>query len=328
MTWLVWRQYRIQGAIGFVLLAAFAAVMLVGGAQTASHWHSVLASCAGHGGCLQQLPPLTSQAVTDVIQVVGLGVPAVLGVLLGAPLVAGELETRTTDFVWAQSVTRTRWLTVKIGWLLLAAAAWGGAVSALITWWSGPNNALDANAFMPGQFDIQGIVPVGYAVFAMALGIAAGAVTRRTLPAIAIVLSGFLAARVMITDFLRPHYLTAVTTYYKITSSFTPPGSAWLFRQGGVSGTGQFAHSGWGDLYPLLPAVCQRTVPQSAVPDGKSASVSTLMSCMQAHGWRGVATYQPASRYWPFQGIETGIFFLLAGALIALTFVIIRRRDA
>jgi hypothetical protein len=326
MTWLVWRQYRIQGAIGIVVLAAFAAAMLVGGAQIASHWHSVLASCAGHSGCLQQLPPLTSQAVVDVIQVVGLGVPAVLGVLLGAPLVAGELETRTTDFVWAQSVTRTRWLTVKIGWLLLAAAAWGGAVSALTTWWSGPNNALDANAFMPGQFDIQGIVPVAYAVFAMALGIAAGAVTRRTLPAIAIVLSGFLAARVLITDFLRPHYLTAVTTYYKITSSFTPRGSAWVFRQGGVSPTGQFAHSGWGDVYPLLPAACQRTIPQG--PTSKSGSESTMFSCMQAHGWRGVITYQPAGHYWPFQGIETGIFVLLAAALVAITFAVIRRRDA
>jgi hypothetical protein len=68
----------------------------------------------------------------------------------------------------------------------LAAAAGGGTIAALATWWSGPNNALAANAFEAGQFDIQGIVPVGYAVFAMALGIAAGTVTRRTLPAIAI----------------------------------------------------------------------------------------------------------------------------------------------
>jgi hypothetical protein len=37
---------------------------------------------------------------------------------------------------------------------------------------------------------------------------------------------------------------------------------------------------------------------------------------------------QPASRYWPFQGIETGIYLLLAAALIAVTFAILRRRDA
>lgn len=49
---------------------------------------------------------------------------------------------------------------------------------------------------------------------------------------------------------------------------------------------------------------------------------------MQAHGWRGIATYQPASRYWSFQGIETAIYVVLAAALIAVTFVIVRRRDA
>ena len=56
--------------------------------------------------------------------------------------------------------------------------------------------------------------------------------------------------------------------------------------------------------------------------------MNAVFSCMQAHGWRGFATYQPASHYWPFQGIETAIYVLLAAALIGLTFVIVRRRDA
>ena len=47
-----------------------------------------------------------------------------------------------------------------------------------------------------------------------------------------------------------------------------------------------------------------------------------------AHGYRGFVTYQPASRYWAFQGIETGIFVVLAAALIALTAVVVLRRDA
>jgi hypothetical protein len=56
--------------------------------------------------------------------------------------------------------------------------------------------------------------------------------------------------------------------------------------------------------------------------------MSAMFSCLQARGWRGFATYQPADRYWPFQGIETGIYLLLAALLIAVTFAIIRRRDA
>jgi hypothetical protein len=329
MTWLVWRQYRAQGAIAFALLAALAAVMLAGGLQVASHWHSMLAACSGHPACLQQQPPLASSEEVDALLLLGLIVPAVLGALWGAPLVAHELETRTSDFAWAQSVTRMRWLTVKVGWLLLAAAACGSVIAVLVTWWSGPNNALQANAFQPGQFDIQGIVPIGYAVFAMALGIAAGTVTRRTLPAIAVALGGFIALRLVIDDFVRPHYVAAVTTYYNVTGSFTPSGSAWLFSQGAVSKTGQVVLAGWGDLFPALPASCRKLIPGSGGPTPKSgSSMSAVFSCMRAHGWRGFATYQPASRYWPFQGIETGIYVLLAAALIAVTFVVVRRRDA
>jgi hypothetical protein len=326
MTFLVWRQYRAQGAIAFLLLAAAAAVILVDGFQIASHWHSILVTCRGNSACLQQHIPLFSGVISDLPDI-SLIVPVVLGMLWGAPLVAHEFESRTSDFTWVQSVTRLRWLTVKVGWLLLAAAFCGGVLAALTTWWSGPSNALQADAFVSGQFDVQGIVPIGYAVFALALGIAAGAVARRTLPAIAVVLGGFIGVRLVISDFLRPHYLAAVTHYYSVTGSFTPSGQAWILAQGAVSRTGVTVAQGWGDLYPALPASCQRLLP--AVGTGKSGnSGSAVFSCMQAYGWRGFATYQPAYRYWPFQGIETGIYVLLAAALIAVTFVIVRRRDA
>lgn len=327
MTWLVWRQYRAQGAIAAVLLAAFAAVIVADGFRIASDWHSMLVTCAGNSACLQQQAPLVNGVVSDV-PYFGLIVPVVLGMLWGGPLVAHEFETRTSDFAWAQSVTRTRWLAVKAGWLLLAAVACGGAVAALTTWWSGPINAQSSSAFDPGQFDTQGIVPIGYAVFAMALGIAAGTVARRTLPAIAVALGGFIGVRLVISGFLRQHYMAAVTTYYTVGGSFTPPGQAWVLAQGGVSPTGVVVPQGWGDLYSALPASCQKLL-NAAPPTGKSGSSgNAVFACMQAHGWRGFATYQPSDRYWPFQGIETGIYVLLAAALIAVTFAILRRRDA
>ena len=202
-------------------------------------------------------------------------------------------------------------------------------LAALVTWWSGPNNALQANAFDPGPFDTQGIVPIGYAVFAMALGIAAGTVARRTLPAIAVVLGGFIALRLVISDFLRPHYMAAVTTYCNVTGSFTLPGQPWVLAQGAVSKTGVVVPQGWGTLGNALPASCQKLLSEATPAPNKSGSgTSSVFSCMQAHGWRGFATYQPATRYWPFQGIETGIYVLLAAALITVTFVIVRRSDA
>jgi hypothetical protein len=51
-----------------------------------------------------------------------LAAPLLVGMFWGAPLVAAELDTGTARFAWMQSVTRERWLWVKVGWLMIAAA--------------------------------------------------------------------------------------------------------------------------------------------------------------------------------------------------------------
>jgi len=48
--------------------------------------------------------------------------------------------------------------------------------------------------------------------------------------------------------------------------------------------------------------------------------------CLTQLGVKLVDTYQPGSRYWLFQGIESAIFVALAAGLIGLTFWLIRRR--
>src|SRR5258708_19386128 len=40
--------------------------------------------------------------------------PGLLGVLIGAPLIASELEYGTWRLAWSQTVPRTRWLAVKL----------------------------------------------------------------------------------------------------------------------------------------------------------------------------------------------------------------------
>jgi hypothetical protein len=333
MTWLVWRQYRAQGAIALALLAAFAAVLVVTGLRIASQWHSLATACTAHAagasGCLNV--SLGGSHAHDLIVLTTI-VPAVLGFLWGAPLVAQELETGTVNFAWAQTVTRTRWLTVKAGWLLLAAALWGGAIGALATWWSSPRNALYQNQFQPGNFDIQGIAPIGYVVFATALGIAAGALLRRTLVAIAVTIGGFIGVRLLISGAVRQHYMAAVTAYYKPMAGFSPTGPAWVISEGVID---KYGHVYAGDAAALVNGVPISALPAScrsllyASPDSLTkAHLRQVVSCMQTAGFRGFTTYQPASHYWPFQGIETGIFLALAGGLLALALVVIRRRDA
>jgi len=321
MTWVTWRLYRNQGALSAALLAALTVLLLITGLHAAQTWHSALTECTRDNSCANLDGSLTlANSVVGFLVVATSAVPLLPGLFWGAPMVARELETGTNQFSWTQGITRRRWLAVGAGWLILAAAVLAGAVSALVTWWSGPNAAMQANAFAANRFDITDIVPVGYAIFAMALGICAGTLLRRTIPAMAVTLAGFVALRVPIAQLLRPHYLTPVTVYYKLTTPFLPTGPYLGVSQGYVVTNGKLpaaAASSFNFNGVPIPAVCR---PQ--------ASPGTVLSCLTAHGYRGYVTYQPASRFWAFQGIETGIYLALAAVLLAAAFWVLRRRDA
>jgi hypothetical protein len=326
MTWLVWRQHRVQVYLGAALLAAFAVLIVITGLQVGNQYHAAQAACAAGHGCRHLGGLFLGSHAVGFLIIATLGAPVLVGLFVGAPMVAAEAEAGTTQFAWMQSVTRKRWLTVKIGWMLLAAVIWGGVISALVTWWEGPNNAVQLDAFDPGRFDIMGVVPVAYSLFAVALGIAAGALLRRVLPAIAVTLAGFIAVRVAVALWLRHHYLSPVTVFYKVTSGFTPPGSYWSLASGVVGPNGQQLaqpnNTNYVDGVPAsyLPGSCTQVSRGAFTPPP---------SCTQAVShFRAFLTYQPAGRYWTFQGIETGIFLVLAAALIAVTAVTLLRRDA
>jgi hypothetical protein len=326
MTWVIWRQYRVSAAIAGAILAAFAVLLLITGLQDAARWHAALASCTKNQTCgnLSQIVSLGGGPVYT-LTILTLAVPLLFGMFWGSPAVARERETGTVQFAWTQAVTRRRWLSVKTGWLLLAGAVFGGAVAGIVTWWYAPLNALNQGQFQPGSFDLQGIVPIGYAVFAVALGIAAGALIGRSLPALAVTAGVFLAVRLAVTYWVRVHYMPAVTTIYSVTRNFAPKGAYWPLAQGTVLPGGQLTtnlsvgpgHIVSGFHGPDLPAACQGPGP-----------MNSTIACMARLGYRSFTTYQPSYRFWPFQFIETGIFVALAAVLIAVTFFVVRRRDA
>ncbi len=51
-----------------------------------------------------------------------------------------------------------------------------------------------------------------------------------------------------------------------------------------------------------------------------------MLACFQQTGVTLSSTYQPADRFWVFQGIETLVFLTLAALLIGLAFWWLRRR--
>jgi hypothetical protein len=317
MTTLTWRLHRSQVYISAAAVAALTALLLATGIAMAATYHAFLATCAAAHTCADGHSLLfRGDGILNDLAYATMAVPLLFGLFWGAPLLAGEFEAGTHSLAWTQGISRRSWLTGTIGWALAAAAGWGAAVTALVTWWRLPENALGLPhvGFDTGTFDIQGFVPVAYSVFAVALGIAAGGVFRRLLPAMAATLAAFAGLRFVIAEYARPHYLTPVTKILPLTLSSGAPANAWVLSSGAIGPNGQNA-PGYSFTMANIPATCR-------------SDIGHLTSCLSAQGWHSQVIYQPATRFWAFQGIEAGIFIVLAAALIALACGLVLTRDA
>jgi hypothetical protein len=312
MNYVVWRLHRTHVTVACPALAALAALLVVTGINMASTFDAAVTSCRATHSC-DQLPTLLFQNDSALVKIVAgtMVLPALLGVLWGAPLVAGELESRTTDLIWTQSVTRRRWMLTNIGWALLAAGLWGGLLTILVSWWRVPENAL-FDRLSPGAFDVQGIVPIAYSVFAMALGIAAGVLLRRVIPALATALAGFIVVRALVALFIRQHFIAPVTHNFPIyVSNARSLAHSWWLTGYIADSAGQSSQTGI-----RVPAACQLNV------------YKQFEACLATHGYHRIVTYQPANRFWTFQAIEFGIFLVPTIALLAVAYVRVTAADA
>ena len=121
--------------------------------------------------------------------------------------------------------------------------------------------------------------------------------------------------------------MPAVTTITSMTSNWSPPRISWSLGSNTISRSGQILMSAFDVNGVSLTAACQKLVPVTP-PQGPGDPFTAALSCMQSAGFRQAVNYQPGWRYWPFQGIDTGIYLLLAAALVAVAWYVVRRRDA
>ena len=260
----------------------------------------------------------------------------------GAPLVARELETGTYRLAWTQSVTRTRWLAVKLAVALAASILVTGLLSLAVTWWAEPVDRVQAYRFAPFVFAARDVVPIGYAAFACMLGAAAGLLIRRSVPAMAASLVAFVAVRLAVTYWVRPHLAApahtraAIGTLSRLGFIETPtgvtfaPGSPTIPNALVLSGhlADRAGHAATADsLQRFVQQACPRIArPHAAggVSPGDPAAFRACIARISAR-FQELVSYQPASRYWAFQWYETGIFLALALALAGACFWSIRR---
>jgi len=344
MIWLTWRQHRVILAIGALGALGLVVWMLVVEHDYASGRAALTRACPSFGstgpgggpltaGCdvvFSRIVQATDQA--DIIRVLLLAVPLVAGVLLGAPLVAGELEHDTVVLAFTQGISRTRWLVTRWLTVLAPVVAAMAALAVFLNWWfwhiqtSGDVSnfglassvAEGASRIKPGTFDSTGIVLVAYAVFAVALGAALGAILRRTFWAGLVTVGAFATARLLFVYWIRSHLLTPL--YQPLgTMPLTSAPPIWVV----TSGYRDVA----GSRVPLTAASIQHVTTLCSQASGATGSqvYGVYEKCVAAHGIQFGTYYQPSSRFWVLQWSEAALFVAAAVALFGVTLWAVRR---
>jgi hypothetical protein len=315
MAWVTWRQHRIAlgGMAGF--LGAFAVYLWLSGLQM-HHAYAIACNPASSLACGMDFTGLygpTAVLVSIFLQ----AVPALIGAFVGAPVLARELETGTFRYAWTQGIGRLRWTLGKVVPLAVAVVAASGALTVLFSWYDEPFLSTGyAIPFSTRLFDLSGVAFAAWSLAAFAIGVLAGMLIRRVVPAIAATLAAYAGLALTAGLFLRERYLPPL-----LTNNLDLPDSAWAVSRW-YTKAGQFAFPARGSQ--LVDTVDQLCPGARGAPEG-----GTLLSpaqCLSQNGYTQWTSYQPGSRYWPFQWIESGWLLALAVLLIATTVWLVRRR--
>ena len=351
-----WRQFRGQAIVGAAGLVLVALVLAVTGPHLVSVYDTAVAACKASGGtdsaCNNPVMD-TFHALQIAVPLLVLVVPVLIGMFWGAPIIAREARIGHLPLGLDPEREPPPLASGEAGTGRPGQHGRRGGLSLMVTWWASPLDKVSQNRFSPSNFALHGFVPAGYAVFAFALGAAAGLLIRRTLPAMVGTLVGFIAVRLAVTFWVRPHYMSPVTTTLPLSStgggfSYTgPAGSAGVasvvpttpnIPNAWVTGTSIVDKAGRAPTSAYIKQACPSLIsgggpPGSAIKSatggggifgrhtvvGRTAPglPESFRQCFDTLSakYHEVVTYQPASRFWTFQTMETALFVLLALAV-------------
>lgn len=327
MVWVTWRQHRFALGSACVFLGAVAVALSLLGSQL---HHAYAAAVVCHPATSARCAALVTRfngmddflANGSMLQVV----PPLVGAFVGTAVLARELESGAFRFSFTQGFGRWRWTLAKLVALGVVVAALAGAFSMVTTWYFEPyfgaeNQALTLSSSTPfaaGLFGMRGITLATWTLVAFALGGVAGVLIRRVVLAIGATLGAYAALAFVTGGFLRQRYLAPLLSH-----GANLPTAAWIVRQWGTK-DGRLAWVGFlPPLHLLRPNCPPPGAPGVRVP---KPSAQAFLQCLPRHaGYALWTSYQPASRFWPFQWIEAGWLTLLSALLIVGAAWLVRR---
>jgi hypothetical protein len=340
MAWVTWRQHRAALA-GFGVLFGGLALAMLGIGLRAHYLYAAMV----RGGCytgadsgircshlVRQFRVQPLYFYPNGIAVVLHVVPVLIGAFLGAPLLAREFETGTFRFAWTQGTACTRWTAAKLALLAAMVTATACGLAALAAW-SVRQFGLQSSIshWTAAQFDTTLATIVGWTLLAFALGVFAGTLIKRTVPAMAATVacsSALALAALWKLDYIlfgfRPLEARLVSPGALVNSAgplnrpaegiLPGPAGSWIVRGWYTGPSGQrLSSSAVDNLYRRLATV-------------NGTTLQPLLRWLSQHHYTFWVAYQPASRYWLFQFIECGTLVLLALTLAVATVSLVRHR--
>jgi hypothetical protein len=326
LAWVTWRQHRPALTGAAVFLGVVSVYLLIMGLAI-NHAYAQVASChpAGSGTCQQLLHSFSQEywggggtgAVSaggaQTVSSLMLVVPVLLGVFLGAPVLARELETGTFRFAWTQGCGRLRWAVSKLVLLAAVVTAVTWAFTELFSWYYHPF-LVDGQVsrLLPLAFGLLGVAFAAWTLAAFAIAAFFGALIRRMLPAMAATLATWTVLAIGTAVWLRQHYQAPLRT------TGNPPSDAWVLSSYATGPNGQvLSQRALNQLFQQAPASVQN-----------SPNPNALTNWLAQQHYTQWTSYEPASRFWHFQLIEGGWLLALSAVAIAAAIWLVRRRAA
>ena len=336
MIWMSWRQFRVQALIGVAALALIAVYLVYLGVDVRDAYDAYRTRCQSQGDCGLAMTQFQGDYQnTLLLLAAGFGlIPAIIGAFWGAPLIARELEAGTHRLVWNQSVTRRRWLVIKLMVVGLASMIVVGGISALLTWAASPVDQVADDHFSGIVFGARNVAPIGHAAFALTFGAVIGILVRRTLPAMAITFLAVIIVQFAVPNLMRPHFMPAEKLTMPMTAAAINQARGLGSITGGAVVKGLSVPHAWvthtselrtADGQPLSEEKfneCFNNAPKT----GATGTFGDTAACLGELNLHVDVAYQPNDRYWPFQWIESAMYLTLAGLLLAFGLWRIQRR--
>ncbi len=314
-----WRLHRLALIGILAVFAACAARVAVTGISTHAAYASYLSRhcvTSRNPAC----PRLLGQMGND--SWISGCAPWLVGVFLGAPRLAREFETGSYRFSAGQGISRRRQVvaTVLLGAVIVAVC---GCMLGLVTTWAADpwhrialGNDTGMSYWDPGYFWVTAVTLPALSVLDFSIGVLAGALIRRTVPAIAATVAGVLAVTALGTGFgiigAGPDGQGAAIRALLGVAPRTMPGAS---VTGGPSGSlllrwWYAGRSGRHLSHQALEAVF-RPVPPRLLD--QPAAFTAWLARRHITPW---ITFQPAGRFWPFQAICAAVLAAAAAAML------------